>query len=203
MHSDCPGLVSIYRRHNYIYLLRFKVLMELIIIVCIKLMGTAISGHWACKTQGLHDTMSITLLCGLLGGSQGQTLDGSVGVRPIPCPALCLWHTEREQCGQILQPSLLHKNVTFSPIGHAWLPIWLRPVTTKHANNQAENVHIYISNSTTDCVNLGVRGQLRYCFNSLRLIVFLLQSSFKYKDIHDRQMLITEINNYCHVQLLI
>ena len=62
-----------------------------IILFFIKLMGAAISGHW--------DTM--TLLCGLLGGS--------VGVRPIPCPALCLWHTEWEQCGQILQPSLPDK----------------------------------------------------------------------------------------------
>ena len=51
-------------------------------------------GTW--KTQGLRETM--TLLCGLWGGS--------VSVRPIPCPALDLWHTEREQCGQILQPSL-------------------------------------------------------------------------------------------------
>ena len=42
----------------------FKVLMELIIIVFIKLMGTAISGHCACETQGLRETM--TLLCGLL-----------------------------------------------------------------------------------------------------------------------------------------
>ena len=24
-----------------------------------------------------------------------------------------------------------HKNVTFSPVGHAWLPKWLRPVTAK------------------------------------------------------------------------
>ena len=52
-----------------------------------------------CETQGLRETM--TLLCGLL--------DGSVSVQPIPCPALCLWHAEREQCGQILQPSLPHK----------------------------------------------------------------------------------------------
>ena len=96
MHSDFQGLVSIYRRHNYIYLLRFKMLMEPIIIVFIKLMGAAISGHW---DLGLRETM--TLLCGLLGGS--------VGVRPIPCPALCLWHAEQEQCGQILQPSLPHK----------------------------------------------------------------------------------------------
>ena len=40
-----------------------------------------------------------------------------------------------------------HKNVTFSPVGHAWLPKWLRPVTAKCTNNQGENVHI--SNSTT------------------------------------------------------
>ena len=34
-----------FRRHNYIYLLKFKVLMEPIILVFIKLMGAAISGH--------------------------------------------------------------------------------------------------------------------------------------------------------------
>ena len=31
-----------------------------------------------------------------------------------------------------------HKNVTFSPVGHDWLPIWLRPVTAKLSNNQGE-----------------------------------------------------------------
>ena len=46
-----------------------------------------------------------------------------------------------------------HKDVTFSPVGHAWLPKWLRPVTAKHANNQGGgNVRIYISNSTTPIV---------------------------------------------------
>ena len=40
-----------------------------------------------------------------------------------------------------------HKNVTFPPVGHARLPIWLRPLSVKRANNQGENVHI--SNSTT------------------------------------------------------
>ena len=107
-----------------------------------------------CETQGLRETM--TLLRGLLGGGQGQALGGSVSVWPIPCPALCLWHAEQEQCGQILQPSLPHKNVTFSPVGHAQLPIWLRPVTAKRANNQGENVHI--SNSTTPIVLIFVSG---------------------------------------------
>ena len=36
-----------------------------------------------------------------------------------------------------------HKNVTFSPVGHAWLPKWLRLVTAKRANNQGE-MSIYI-----------------------------------------------------------
>ena len=49
-----------------------------------------------------------------------------------------------------------HKNVTFSPVGHAWLSIWLRPVTAKRANNQGENVHI--SNSTTLIVLILVSG---------------------------------------------
>ena len=52
-----------------------------------------------------------------------------------------------------------HKNVTFSQVGHAWLPKWLRPVTAKRANNQGE--------------------KLRDCSNSVRLIVFFLDSSFK------------------------
>ena len=68
-------------------------------------------GTW--ETQGLCETMM--LLCGLLGGSVSvrpipcPALGGSVSVWPIPCLALCLWHAEREQCGQILQPSLQHK----------------------------------------------------------------------------------------------
>ena len=49
-----------------------------------------------------------------------------------------------------------HKHVTFSPVGHAWLPKWLRPVTAKRANNQEENVHI--SNSTTPIVLILVSG---------------------------------------------
>ena len=48
------------------------------------------------------------------------------------------------------------KNVTSSPVGHAWQPIWLHPVTAKHANNQGENVHI--SNSTTPIVLILVSG---------------------------------------------
>ena len=119
MHSDCPGIVSIYRRHNYIYLLRFKVLMEPIIIVVIKLMGTAISGQWDLRDTGTtrdYDTLARSL--GWLSGSDPG------------------WES--------------HKNVTFSPVGHAWLPKWLRPVTAKRANNQGENVHI--SHSTTPIV---------------------------------------------------
>ena len=49
-----------------------------------------------------------------------------------------------------------HKNVTFLPVRHAWLSIWLRPVTAKRANNQGENVHI--SNSTTLIVLILVSG---------------------------------------------
>ena len=49
-----------------------------------------------------------------------------------------------------------HKNATFSPVGHAWRPKWLRPVTAKHANNQGGNVHI--SNSTTLIVLILVQG---------------------------------------------
>ena len=48
------------------------------------------------------------------------------------------------------------KNVTFSPVGHARLPIWLRPLTAKRANNQGENIHI--SNSTTPIVLILVSG---------------------------------------------
>ena len=49
-----------------------------------------------------------------------------------------------------------HKNVTFSPVGHAWLPKWLRPVIAKRANNQGGNVHISIS--TTPIVLILVAG---------------------------------------------
>ena len=47
-------------------------------------------------------------------------------------------------------PAYRTKNVTFMQFVHARLPIWLRPVTAKHANNQGENVHR--SNSTTAIV---------------------------------------------------
>ena len=51
-------------------------LMEPIILVFIKLMGAAISGHWDLRdVEGLREIM--TLLRGLLGGCQGQTLGGS------------------------------------------------------------------------------------------------------------------------------
>ena len=49
-----------------------------------------------------------------------------------------------------------HKNVTFLPVFQAWLPKWLRPVTAKRANHQEENVHI--SNSTTPIVLTLVSG---------------------------------------------
>ena len=71
MHSDCPGLVSIYRRHNYIYLLRFRVIMEPLILV----FSPPLVAIGTCETHGLRETM--TLLRGLLGGSQGQALGGS------------------------------------------------------------------------------------------------------------------------------
>ena len=68
MHSDWSGLVS--RRHNHIYLLRFKVLMEPIIFVFIKLMGAAISGHWdqgqalgGSRTKTSHSRQSVMLGC--------------------------------------------------------------------------------------------------------------------------------------------
>ena len=117
MHSDCPG--PVYRRHNYIYLLRFNVLMEPMILVFINLMVAAISGHWDLRDTGTtrdYDTLARSL--GWLSGSGPG------------------WQS--------------HKNVRFSPVGHAWLPIWLRPVTAKRANNQRENVHL--SNSTTPIV---------------------------------------------------
>ena len=101
--------------------------MEPIIIVLLNLWAPPLvaSGTW--ETQGLRETM--TLLRGLLGGSQGQALHG--------------WQS--------------HKNTfTLSPVGHAWLPIWLRPVTAKRANNQGGNVHI--SNSTTPIVLILMSG---------------------------------------------
>ena len=121
MHSDCPGLVS----KTQLYL----TVIQPIILVFIKLMGTAISGHWDLRDIGTtcdYDTLAWSLAW-LSGSGPG-------------------WQS--------------HKNITFSPAGHAWLPKWLCPVTAKHANNQGENVHISIS------TNLGVGGQLRDCSNS-------------------------------------
>ena len=99
-------------------------LMEPIILVFIKIMGAAISGHWDLRDTGTtrdYDTLARSL--GWLSGSG---------------------------------PGWRSHNVIFSPVGHAWLPKWLRPVTAKHANNQGENVHI--SNSTTQIVLIFVSG---------------------------------------------
>ena len=103
-------------------------LMEPIILVFIKLMGAAISGHWNLRDTGTtqdYDTLAWSL--GWLSGS-GPGCHG--------------WQS--------------HKNVTFSPVGHAWLPKWLRPVTAKRANNQGGTVHI--SNSITPIVLILVSG---------------------------------------------
>ena len=86
-------------------------LMEPIILVFLKLMGAAISGHWDLRGTGTtrdYDTLARSLGW-LLGSGPG-------------------WQS--------------HKNVTFSPVCHAWLLKWLRPMTAKRANNQGGNVHI-------------------------------------------------------------
>ena len=91
-------------------------LMEPIIIVFVKLMGPAISGHWVLRDTGTtrdYDTLARSL--GWLSGS---------GSGPG-------WQS--------------HKNVTFSPVGHACLPKWLRPVTAKRADNPGDIVQsIYL-----------------------------------------------------------
>ena len=100
-------------------------LMEPIILVFIKLMGAAISGHWDLRDTGTtrdYDTLARSL--GWLSGSGPG------------------WQS--------------HKNVTFSPVGHAWLQKWLRPETAKRGNNQRGNVHI--SHSTTPIVLILVSG---------------------------------------------
>ena len=100
-------------------------LMEPMILVFIKLMGAAISGHWDLRDTGTtrdYDTLARSL--GWLSGSGPG------------------WQS--------------HKNVTFSPVGHAWLPKWLRPVTAKRANNQGGNGPI--SHSTTPIVLILVSG---------------------------------------------
>ena len=104
-------------------------------------LGAAITGHWDLGDTGTW--RDYNALVRLLGGS--------VNVWPVSCPALCLWHAEREQCGQILRT----KNVTFSS---ARLLIWLRPLTAKRANKHGENVHI--SHSTTPIVLILVSGDL-------------------------------------------
>ena len=99
--------------------------MEPIILVFIKLMGAAISGHWDLRDTGTtRDYDALARSLGWLSGS-----------------------------GPGRQS---HKNVTFSPVGHAWLPKWLRPVTAKRANNQGGNVHM--SNYTTPIVLISVSG---------------------------------------------
>ena len=50
-------------------------LLEPIILVFIKLMGTAISGHWDLRDTGT--TRDYDTLARFLGGRQGQTLGGS------------------------------------------------------------------------------------------------------------------------------
>ena len=61
--------------------------------------------------------------------------------------------------------------------------ILIRVVTTKRANNQGENVHIF-KFYYTNCVNLGVRGQLRDFSNSVNLILFFPDSSFNIMGLH-------------------
>ena len=125
-------------------------LMEPIILVVIKLMGAAISGHWDLGDTGTtrdYDTLARSL--GWLSGSGPG------------------WQS--------------HKNVTFSPVGHAWLPIWLRPVTAKRVNNQGGNVHIF--NSTSPIVLILVSRDscgIALCLY-VRLIVglFFPNSSFQ------------------------
>ena len=109
-------------------------------------LGSSVSvGPIPCPALGSSVSVG-PIPCPALGSSVSvgpipcPALGSSVSVRPIPCPALC----------QILQPSLPHKNITFSPVGHARLLIWLRQLTAKRVNNQGENVHM--SNSTTPIV---------------------------------------------------
>ena len=73
--------------------------MEPIILVFIKLMGAAICGHW-----DLRDTGTST--------RDYDTLVRSLGWLSGAGPG---WQS--------------HKNVTFWPVGHTWLPKYLRPVT--------------------------------------------------------------------------
>ena len=103
-----------------------------------------VSGHWDLANTGTtrdYDTLVWSL------GWQCECMAHTLPGAGWQCE--CMAHTivEWEQCGQILQPSLVHQNVTFSPVGHARLPIWLRPLTAKRANNQGKRVNI--SNSTT------------------------------------------------------
>ena len=51
-------------------------------------------------------------------------------------------HRHSDHVSFVPPPPHTHKNVTFSPVGHAWLPNWLRPVLNCNANNQGGNVHI-------------------------------------------------------------
>ena len=68
----------------------------------LKLWAPPLVAIGTCQTQELHETTRYDTLAWALGWQSGSG------------PG---WQS--------------HKNVTFSPVGHAWLPKWLRPVTCK------------------------------------------------------------------------
>ena len=82
MHSLSRPSIDIEDTTTSTGLLRFKVLWSQILSLLLNLWTPPLLTIGTWETQGLGETM--TLLCSLLGGC--------VSVRPIPCPALCLWH---------------------------------------------------------------------------------------------------------------
>ena len=78
-------------------------LMEPIIIVFIKLMGAAMSGHWGLRETGTsrdYDTLVRSL-----GWHSGSGPGWQCECTAHTLPALCLWHAEREKLGHADSPA--------------------------------------------------------------------------------------------------
>ena len=78
------------------------------------------------ETQGLRETMTLYRV--------------AVRVRPW----VAVWVYGPYLARRFASQPYRTKYVTFSPVRHVRLPIWLRPVTAKRANIQGGNVHIYL-----------------------------------------------------------
>ena len=135
----------LYRSHNYLYLLRFKVLMEPIILVFIKLMGAVIRGG--------------SRICGRGGGAAAV---------PFEDP---LWNFKRGAQGACAlfgppwRPSLEFQKGGRAPCGPPLNPLvvisghWdLRDTGTTRDNDTETYENVHIPNSSTPIVSSLVWG---------------------------------------------